>query len=242
MYGHLNLLEHIKKINHLDKPYKGIVVENNDPDKLYKIKVKIENFLEGDIDKLPWVLPKTPISAFSGGFINVPEKNTEVWITFPFKDNPYILFYDGYWTSKKNSLAFGSNKGIDIFQANYPNVMGWHDSLGNFFAVDKTDETITLNHKTGTQYKINKEGDLNIIGKRDVNINVTRDMNITVDGKIVSHSKGTTEIISDQKVILNMDILPSARKTDEIQYICPIFGVPGKGIITSGNDKVKENI
>lgn len=233
MAGHLALVEHLVKIDNLAVPHKGIVKKNDDPEKLYRVKVEIKGLIEGKVDNLPWVMPKVPASGFSGGFINVPELNDEIWIMFPYKNNPYIMFYDGFWVSKKDSLSYSNNLGKEVFQEHYPNVMGWYDSLGNYFAIDKTDESITLHHKTGSQYVINKQG--------DINIKVIRDLNITIDGKVVSHSQGTTTIISDQKIILNADILPSARKTDKIQYICPVFGVPGEGMIVSGNSKVVEN-
>jgi hypothetical protein len=232
--SHITLIEHLKKINNLDKPHKGIVKDRNDPDKLYRVKVEIKGLIEGDTANLPWIMPKVPASAYSGGFINVPELDSEISVIFPYPNNPYIAFYDGFWVSKKNSLTYENNLGKEVFQAHYPDVMGWYDSLGNYFAIDKIDEKITLHHKTGTQYEINKDGDLNVVVKKD--------LNISIDGKVVSHSKSTTSIISDDKVILNMDILASARKTDTVKGICPIFGVPWEGFITGGNDKVKENI
>ena len=57
--------EEAKNFNVTDEPKFGTVVDNNDPDKLGKIKVTIPGIFEGSIDKLPWIRRKND-TAFCG--------------------------------------------------------------------------------------------------------------------------------------------------------------------------------
>lgn len=77
--------------------YVGIVVDNQDPDKLGRIKVKVPNMIEtASDDRLPWVYPYRPASTGgspSSGSHAVPEKFSQVYVTFPTGD-PYSAFYE----------------------------------------------------------------------------------------------------------------------------------------------------
>jgi hypothetical protein len=148
--------------NVLDIIYNGTVVDNEDDKKLGRIKVEIKGLLEGDKDKLPWCYPlngyglggNSDVSWFS-----VPEKDTQVAVVFPFKDI-YSPMYIGYFQNDKTHQT--------DYDTNYPERYGWRDSTGNVLYIDKKDEEIKFTHSSGSTFKIDKDGNIEIENTGDV--------------------------------------------------------------------------
>jgi len=51
----LNIQEHLNQGNILGKSYRGVVIDNEDPDKLGRVKVIVDGLIEGDTANLPWI-------------------------------------------------------------------------------------------------------------------------------------------------------------------------------------------
>jgi hypothetical protein len=128
----LKLLEHLRKENIHLYHQKGVVVENEDPKKLGRVKCTIKNrWEEGDTKKLPWVFPLSPffLGGCTGlGITSVPEITTELIIIFPFEDE-YSPFYVGYWQNE-------NTKNI-LIEEDYPESWGISDSTPQWFRVNK---------------------------------------------------------------------------------------------------------
>ena len=103
-------------------PCKGYVVDNDDPKMLGRVKCIIQGRWEDeDHSKLPWVYPINYCFGLpSNTSFRVPEKDSELIITFPFEDE-YSPFYIGSFISEgtRNTL----------FEEDYPNTYGFNDAI-----------------------------------------------------------------------------------------------------------------
>lgn len=112
--------------------YWAIVVDNDDPIRLQRIRVVAEGSFEAiNRFNLPWVLKMNP--CFLGGStssesVNVPELNSKVWICFPFANNEMPAYGPYPYTNTTHTGEFDED---------YPNVYGFVDSIGTKAKVNK---------------------------------------------------------------------------------------------------------
>ena len=135
--------------------YIGNVVDNNDPKKLGRIKVRISVYSELKDDALPWA---SPLLASHGnsqdyGGLNVPEVGSQVRITFPSRDftAPY---YSGAELNETTRTTF--------FDDDYPNTYGYKDSVGNFVRINKERGTAQLQHSSTTNMQVAPDGSIKV--------------------------------------------------------------------------------
>ncbi len=178
----IKLIEYLKKANHYETPYKGKVIDNEDPKKLGRVKVQIEGLLQGEKEVLPWIHPQTPANIGGGesSAFYVPEVGSQIVVVFPYED-VYFGFYTGVW----------ENSGIHnpVFDTDYPHTYGWQDSRQNGFLVNKKEgnETIEIKHTSGTKVTIDKDGNLLISTKGNqgnLQINIQDEAKITAEKNI----------------------------------------------------------
>lgn len=146
----------LKPTNALKKKYNGVVISNADPKSLGRIKVNILGLIEGTVDTLPWCYP---INGIFGTF-KVPDLNSEVVIEFPFED-PYAPFYGGSWES--------TNTHDGLFNEDYPNSYGYRDSQNTWFKVNKSKQYAEFKHTSGSRFRMNKDGSIEIRSKKGIN-------------------------------------------------------------------------
>lgn len=192
MAGLSNQLK-LKKIDYKDVILIGTVVDNNDPEKLERVRVKIPDLYDNMEDTdLPWAIPVYPrkhgATPDSGEFGNIPAVGSTVYVKLQNGDATFPTVV-GSVLDVNNRLPDG---GI-----NYPNRYGFVDAAGNVFYIDTTPGSVEVffRHKSGTKIEINDAGELTITGVDNVNINSDLDTNITV--------KGATNITSDGDVTVD---------------------------------------
>lgn len=174
----INLLDNLRKQDPLKSPHRGIVVDNDDPKKLGRVKVFIKGIMEEtDIAKLPWVYPQ--MSAGLGGrkdssFFAVPEKNSELVIRFQNGDiySPYIA---GRWHNEQSNQQ-------SLFDEDYPDSYGHMDSTGTFLRINKKEQYTEFKHVSGFYCKVDKDGNLDIHVPGTVTWNIQGDSHLRVDG------------------------------------------------------------
>lgn len=135
--------------------YLGCVEDNNDPEKVGRIRVRIALFSELATEDLPWAYPLLGTHGNSSeyGGLNVPEVGSQVRITFPSKDltAPY---YSGAELNKVNRTTF--------FDDDYPHTYGYKDSIGNFIKINKERGTIHLQHTSSTNMQVAVDGSIKV--------------------------------------------------------------------------------
>jgi uncharacterized protein involved in type VI secretion and phage assembly len=83
--------------------YRGLVVDNNDPEHLGRLRVKVPSVLGEDV-VTGWALPCLPYGgAADQGFFFIPEVNAGVWIEFEAGDLEYPVWVGTYWTKPGGS-------------------------------------------------------------------------------------------------------------------------------------------
>jgi len=137
-----------------DGLFSGIVVDNNDPDKQGKCRIRVYGIFEKDIpdDDLPWALPDfTFIGSKVGSFV-VPPIDAIVKVYF---DNGDI--YSPHYTSKAvKANSQSTQKDID-----YPhNMVLFESDDGDYLTVNRKAKITTFHHNSGTTITINKQGEV----------------------------------------------------------------------------------
>jgi len=84
--------------NHYHGKYRGIVVDNADPERLGRLRVRVPSVLGEDV-VTGWALPCAPYGGGAGhGFLFVPEIGAGVWIEFEEGDLEFPIWVGTYWS------------------------------------------------------------------------------------------------------------------------------------------------
>ncbi len=88
----------IEKVDHrYYGKYRGIVIDNEDPEKLGRLKVKIPSLLGNDV-VTGWAMPCLPYGGIADqGFLAIPEVDAGVWVEFEAGDLEYPIWVGTYW-------------------------------------------------------------------------------------------------------------------------------------------------
>lgn len=168
---------------HLPYQYRAVVLDNNDPDKKGRIKVRVFGIFTADIptDKLPWAVPAQPLFAGAGvdyGHFAVPEVNSQVFVFFEGGD----VYQPVYWAEAPNGVHGLPSE----LQTNYPARKVLKTKNGIVIYVDdsalevkitlpsgtyvKIGSEVKVNHSSGSYVQIDSSGNITIKGTRvDIN-------------------------------------------------------------------------
>ena len=186
----LDINEHFSnQLNILGRPHKGVVVDNNDPEKLGRVKVSIVGLLQGSNDNLPWISQRSP-SMLGGqpdkGNFFVPSVGSELEIIFPHRDI-YSGFYVGFWQTPNTHNA--------AFDDGYPDKYGFIDS-GFTVSYDGAKEEFILAHPQGATITIKPDGSVEITTDGKATVKGTGGTDIG-DSSSVTNIKGSQVILAD---------------------------------------------
>jgi uncharacterized protein involved in type VI secretion and phage assembly len=169
-------------LNAMDSsPYDGFflatVVENNDPNKRQRIKVRISNLLEGEPDSLPWLAPLQDPGFGTGtayGKVSVPRLGSVVVVIFQNSDPHYGLYLG---TLHHSNFSLPSE-----LQTNYPDRYGFKDIAGNFFFVDQTEGSVDVRfqHKSGTSILIDDQGNVTVNAVKNSSVSIAENSTVSV--------------------------------------------------------------
>lgn len=169
----------------------GTVVDNADPKKLGRIKVKIDMIYEMSKEDMPWVYPTnySPLNFY------VPKIGEKVRVQFNDGDI-YHPEYTGYFHNTENHDS--------EFDTDYPHSMGMSQD-GFVFKYNRQSELFELKAKNGSSLTMNKDGDILFVVKKDfgitsdgkVTVSAKADISFSTDAKFIVNGKGGVEITSD---------------------------------------------
>ena len=144
------------KKNPAEQSYLGTVEDNNDPDKLCRIKVRIAPYTDMTTDELPWACPLSSSSSGNSpenGGVDIPDLGSQVRVEFPSRDltAPY---YRGAEINQLNRTT--------LFDDDYPNTYGRRDSNGNFYRVNKKTGIAHFQHESTTNMQVTADGSVTV--------------------------------------------------------------------------------
>ena len=109
-----NLTRLIEKVDHkYYGKYRGIVVNNNDPENLGRLKVKVPSLLGNDV-VTGWAMPCLPYGgAADQGFFFIPEVDAGVWVEFEAGDLEYPIWVGTFWSKPGGESELPKPNGPD---------------------------------------------------------------------------------------------------------------------------------
>ena len=168
----------------------GEVVDVNDPEKIGRVKVKVFGVYDNiETDDLPWAQIVVPITQGvhegKGQYLGILE-GTQV----------FGMFLDGKDSQLPMVIGTVPKKGDENSKASttenmYPKNKVYETETGHFKEYDDSaDGRIREEHRKGTYYEMDKDGNMTIYAKGDVTVTAVGNVNVNgtrvvVNGEIV---------------------------------------------------------
>lgn len=174
--------------------YRGVVVDNRDPQKLGRVKLKVPQ-IASDNKVEYWAWPKgQPAGADFGDFV-IPPKGSPVWVEFENGDPRRPIYSGGHWgksygaTPEESRMAEPKNR----VRKSEKWIFEMDDSSGNKIkASNKSNgDKFELN---GRDFNVEVGGDVNITCSGDKIVDVSGDQQETVTGNSVENITGNKAI------------------------------------------------
>jgi len=131
--------------------YRGFVVDNRDPEKRGRLKLKVPTVL-GDQDT-GWALPCLPFGGFTNqGLFMIPEVDAQVWVEFEEGNLDHPIWVGVFWqqTSDTPQEAALDEPTTRMIRTPSGHVLQFDDKSG--------EEQFRLAHPAGTELTINPQG------------------------------------------------------------------------------------
>jgi hypothetical protein len=170
--------------------YRGLVVDNNDPEKLGRIKVKVYPMFKGieDPDQIPWAVPAMGLFAGAGtgfGAFAVPEENSFVYVFFEAGD----IYQPVYFAEAQTAQT-----GIPLAsQVDYPYSKVWETPTGIALWINSKPgaEQIVVYHPSGSYIEVTQAGNVIVYGSNTVTAQAqTGDASVIAAAKNVNLTAG----------------------------------------------------
>lgn len=181
--------------------YRGLVVDNNDPDKLGRVKIKIyPMFYNLETKFIPWSVPAQGIFAGAGadsGSFCIPSVDSFVFVFFEMGSIHQPVYF---------AEAQTAQKGIPIeSQVNYPNRKVFKTSQGLTVFIDDSNNEINIKHPSGTSIVIDNLGKV-LIDSNDIQLgdsllptDISKLLKVSdvLSGKLLSATAGAPVVLAD---------------------------------------------
>ncbi len=154
--------------------YRGIVTDNDDPNGLGRIRVKVQDVL-GDQES-GWALPALPYAGNGVGLYLIPPTNAFVWVEFEHGDPDYPVWTGCFWGASDTVPASPAGPDMKVLKTNICTIT-INDS--------DSDSSVTIETQDGMKMVMNTEG-----------IEISNgDNKITLSSASVSVNDGALEVM-----------------------------------------------
>lgn len=162
-----------------EQTYEGEVIDNNDPEKLKRVKVHIPIWDMYTDDQLQWVSPMGTIGASPNvDKHNIPEIGSKVTIVFNNKD-PEDPRYTGASVTESTRCS--------LFDEDYPNTYGEKDSIGNFVMHNKNTGISVFHHNSGTEIQMDPDGSFMIqSGSSNTSVSIDNQGRVFIHASVIN--------------------------------------------------------
>lgn len=165
--------------------YRGFVTDNEDPDRLGRLKLIVPSLLE--TSELEWALPCMPFGGLPEyGFFMIPEVGAQVWVEFEQGNLAYPIWTGTFWQPESEVPEEISSDGPTARLIKTPSGHILHME-------DKEDEEIIhLKHMIGSELLIDEKGSLALTDQNGATLTIDADAGEI----IVADSNGNTMTMS----------------------------------------------
>lgn len=200
--------------------WRGYVVDNQDPEKRQRVKVRIPQ-LHRDIsdEDLPWSMPSNTGQAHSGsgvGAVDVANEGALVEVWFE-EDDPHNPRYGG------SPPVDNMHEDNEILGEDYPHTNGQVDSAGNKWTVNKLRNEVLFQHKSGSSAFYDGAGNIVMHAAGKLTLVGSQGVDVVSSSGIRVHGGGPGVDIKGGPVNLNSSSAsatasaPAARSTPQVQ-------------------------
>jgi len=179
--------------------YAGVVEENNDPEKLGRLKVRVPVVYADassiGIDQLPWSLPRGMPFGASGGISFLPDKGDQVWVMF-LDGEPEKPVWE--WAMATRSTANATK--LHQYEKGKPKRVAF---LRTGHLLEINDDGIILTTKNGQVLVLDDSGESIVLR----NSKWQHDITIDESGTTLKTASGQAIIMDDtfKTIIVNSD-------------------------------------
>jgi len=131
--------------------YRGFVTDNDDPDRLGRVKVSVPSILGGT--ETGWALPCAPFGGLSNqGLFAIPEVGAQLWVEFEEGELSHPIWVGTFWQSSGDPPSEGavSPPTTRVFKTPSGHLLQFDDAGGA--------EQIRLHHTAGSDLVIDPQG------------------------------------------------------------------------------------
>lgn len=184
--------------------YRGFVVDNADPERLGRLKLRVPSVCGPDV-VTGWAMPCVPYGGDADqGFLFIPEVAAGVWVEFEEGDLEFPIWVGTFWSKPGGESEAPRPVESDAVQ-DPPTRKILKTKKGHTIELEDKDdeEKITIKHKAGSMVSIDKEGSV-IIGNQNGSTFIlnAKDENVmlleqhghliamSADGVVISNTEG----------------------------------------------------
>jgi uncharacterized protein involved in type VI secretion and phage assembly len=192
---------------------RALVVDNKDPEKLGRIKVRTAWF---DQEDTAWLRLIAPYAGPDYGWYALPEVGDEVLVGYVEGDfqQPFVLGSLYNSTNKPAAAAYNDENNIKLFQTRSGNLIMIDDtSGGEEITISSASEksTVVLSNKeklisitTLGDIKLKADGNIQVESQKDISMKATG--NVTIEGQKISLKSTADTAIQGMNVEIKADI------------------------------------
>lgn len=160
----------------------GTVVDNNDPERMGRVKVNIIDKYEGiQTSDLPWCRPE--VTNVSGHF-SIPNINDKLIVRVDDIYNPVYL----------GKLLNSLNKS-SLLEEEYPNTnVIYEDETGTSITVNKKVNSMLITHSSGSSIEFKESGDIDITSNGNFTIKTSKGK-INLNDNLISEGFGISRLL-----------------------------------------------
>jgi uncharacterized protein involved in type VI secretion and phage assembly len=116
--------------------YRGIVTDNNDPNGLGRLRVKVQDVL-GD-QKSGWAMPALPYAGDGVGLYLIPPVDAFVWVEFEHGDPDYPVWTGCFWLSGRSVPQEASGPDIKLLKTDIATITIDDSAGGGSITIETT--------------------------------------------------------------------------------------------------------
>lgn len=188
--------------------YSGQVVDNNDPDKNGRCRIRVFGVYGEEIvnNSLPWALPDFDFIGSKKGSFVVPPIDAIVKVYF---DNGDI--YLPRYTTKVVDLSNQST----LKDEDYPDTMVLFETdEGDYLTMNRKNGTFKFYHNSGNLIKMENNGDATLEIKNDFEQNIDGNDNLNVGGDLTEDIDGDKKVKASNITLENKSPTPAKAKIE----------------------------